>query len=314
MRLSETTRTIVLAASGISLSAPCLADDFRWVTDPATGCALASRSQSPTIAVKWTGPCVDGRAEGRGTAAWSRDGKPSSFFDGEMKGGVPDGRATMTFLQMSDKCYGPNADLCFYQYSGDFQNGTFHGEGRMEYQNGLIEVGRWEAGSQAGVNDNIDQLTGLARNLPRVRRAPGGCRIGAPSDHARLEAFRGRCVDGVAHGPGKVSWTVDGKPYLDYEGNFENGWPHGNGKETVHDRAGCTKCVKTYDGGFVAGKRQGQAMVVYADGDKYVGEFRDGNRVGPTKNMVAQQQAEAERARKEQQAKMALDVGDYACS
>ena len=89
------------------------------VADPKTGCKVWDLYYDPADSISWSGPCVDGLAEGNGVLRWSVGGKPfmrfeggyhvgketghgvsawvnGSRFDGEFRGGLPNGTGTYT--------------------------------------------------------------------------------------------------------------------------------------------------------------------------------------------------------------------------
>lgn len=59
-----------------------------------------------------------------------------------------------------------------------------------------------------------------------------------------------------------------------YEGEIENGKPHGRGKMILKDGSG------TYDGNWVNGAIQGTGTLTSANGDKYVGDFVKAQKMG----------------------------------
>jgi hypothetical protein len=60
-----------------------------------------------------------------------------------------------------------------------------------------------------------------------------------------------------------------------YEGQVEDGLPHGQGKMTDPDG--------TYEGQFQDGKPHGQSKYIYPDGGSYEGHFKDGQAHGQVK-------------------------------
>ena len=61
----------------------------QWLKDGA--CSLFSAGAGPGDTVSWTGPCVDGYAEGLGTATFTHDGQSQIFTASFSHGVIPDG-------------------------------------------------------------------------------------------------------------------------------------------------------------------------------------------------------------------------------
>ena len=61
----------------------------QWLKDG--DCSLYSAGAGPGDTVRWTGECVDGYAEGLGTATFTHDGQTQSFTANFTHGVIPDG-------------------------------------------------------------------------------------------------------------------------------------------------------------------------------------------------------------------------------
>lgn len=61
-------------------------------------------------------------------------------YEGEMRGGAPHGKGTLTF-SVSD---------AYLNYSGNFENGKFHGEGILNWKNGRKHEGEFKLGQIDG--------------------------------------------------------------------------------------------------------------------------------------------------------------------
>ena len=66
---------------------------LHWITD-SHGCKVWDSLPSANESVSWSGPCVDGYAEGKGTLSWFISGQPYGTYEGELKGGHYDGEGT----------------------------------------------------------------------------------------------------------------------------------------------------------------------------------------------------------------------------
>ena len=84
--------------------------------DPRTGCHVWKPLLVPNDAVMWSGPCVRGFAEGRGTAQWTVGGKNTLTYAGEFRAGLLQGPGKMT---------GAGGD----RYEGGYRDGKREGRG-----------------------------------------------------------------------------------------------------------------------------------------------------------------------------------------
>jgi hypothetical protein len=129
------------------------AADPGWAADPKTGCRVWDPHPQPRQSISWSGGCVDGFAEGRGSLRWLRDalsfetdegqwhkgrqiGKgvqtwPTGRYDGELQNGEPAGHGILT--------------LGDARYEGEFENGKPHGIGTLTNSSGIFQ-GAWKDG------------------------------------------------------------------------------------------------------------------------------------------------------------------------
>ena len=93
-----------------------------------------------------------------------------------------------------------------------------------------------------------------------------GCKVLDPyfSDGVTIE-WDGDCVNGKAHGVGKLIKYSNGEYESTYEGEFQNGMVEGKGKFTHKDGS-------VREGNFVAGQMTGKGTA-YKEGYEYVGNF-----------------------------------------
>ena len=69
-----------------------------WISDPHTGCALFDASARSGDAVRWSGRCALGRADGPGTARFTNQGAEFESFTGSFRDGVAeDGDVKVTW-------------------------------------------------------------------------------------------------------------------------------------------------------------------------------------------------------------------------
>jgi lysozyme len=81
------------------------------------------------------------------------------------------------------------------------------------------------------------------------------------------------CLAGCQRIPKPIEWKGGS-----YQGETADGMPQGFGR-IVYPRAGVSG-IATYTGSWVAGKKQGNGILIWMNGDRYVGEFRGNMRYG----------------------------------
>jgi len=67
-----------------------------WITDAKTGCKVWNPAPEAGETVRWSGPCKDGYADGKGTLSWTENGKPGDKFVGAYQGGKRNGHGVLT--------------------------------------------------------------------------------------------------------------------------------------------------------------------------------------------------------------------------
>jgi hypothetical protein len=107
-----------------------------WVTDPATGFKIGWNNNNFILrAASWSGPVVEGKAEGKGTLTVTirdKDGKDlQGRGEAEMIAGLPDGKAA---LEWSDG----------HSYDGYYKAGKRNGKGVMKSSDGQTYDGEWK--------------------------------------------------------------------------------------------------------------------------------------------------------------------------
>jgi hypothetical protein len=107
----------------------------QWLKDG--DCALYSAGAGPGDTVRWTGECVDGYAEGLGTAIFTHDGQTQSFTANFIHGVIPDGHIITHWGQG-------------WSYDGDAVGGRFNGPGILTTNTSDRFEGRWTDGKMNG--------------------------------------------------------------------------------------------------------------------------------------------------------------------
>lgn len=107
-----------------------------WLAD-SKGCKIYNPSPKPNETLTWSGPCLDGIAEGKGTIQYSINGKLGARYEGSLKRGKFDGRGR---LKTSDGAV----------YDGDWSDGQQDGYGEYTAPDGATYRGGWTAGKPDG--------------------------------------------------------------------------------------------------------------------------------------------------------------------
>lgn len=110
--------------------------NLHWITDN-NGCKIWDSMPAPGETVTWTGPCVDGYGEGKGTLTWYVRGERHSVYQGELKGGHYEGRGTQTWPDGA-------------RYDGEWSDERAHGKGTYRAANGEVCTGTWIDGCFQG--------------------------------------------------------------------------------------------------------------------------------------------------------------------
>ena len=107
----------------------------QWLKDGA--CSLFSAGAAAGDAVNWTGPCVDGYAEGLGTATFTHDSQSQSFTATFHHGVIPDGHVITR--------WGAG-----WSYDGETVGGRFQGAGILTTDTSDRFEGQWAEGKMTG--------------------------------------------------------------------------------------------------------------------------------------------------------------------
>ena len=199
---------VLLIVVGVMVAIALLAAPFallrppRWI-QAADNCDVSNPykgKQWRSMRAVWTGPCVDGRAEGDGTLEWFRNGERTMRYSGRMEGGRITGRGERAEYGM--------------RYDGLWKDGILQ-EGTATFPDGRQYRGTWNQGYWAtGV------LT-MPGGWQWDGQWYGGRLTGEGSAKARQGEFKGNWTDGVPQGAG-VFVTRDGRRF---EGTWEDGKP-----------------------------------------------------------------------------------------
>lgn len=193
------------------------------------------------------GLCVDVEKE---------SGTSYKFYRGQIQSGTFTGRGTLVYVN-DDRYEGnlvngrPQGKGMFLavekneRYEGDFRNGFFHGRGIFTYANGDQYTGQFAGGQPHGIGEYVYLLKGK-----------------------RSHAYSGQFYSGIVNGQGVVT-NVNG---LKCTGTFYSNRLVGKGTCTFPAQS----IFKTYTGELRDGRPEGRGTVIYRDGKKYTGQFRNG--------------------------------------
>ncbi len=130
-----------------------------WIADK-NGCKLANPSPKPGETVTWSGPCINGFAQGRGIVQWYVDGKAGVTYEGALARGAASGQGKLTMpdgatyaggwldgkQDGSGKYSAPNGT----RYEGEWKDGVPNGRGIMHSASGEVMDGIWKSGTYVG--------------------------------------------------------------------------------------------------------------------------------------------------------------------
>lgn len=152
----------------------------KWVRASNTNCLIWSSFPREGESVSWSGPVVDGKAEGKGFVQWFTNGIPTTTYEGELKGGRSDGHGTAKGYGQTlegdwkDGCLLLKNMICHYPdgrwYKGENRDGFEGGAGRRNDAGGSAIRGTLQARPIRRLGD-----IGLAQ-WRQDQRAVGGFR------------------------------------------------------------------------------------------------------------------------------------------
>jgi hypothetical protein len=150
----------------------------QWVQDPRTGCLVRGGPLDPGETLRWTGPCPDGKADGRGILQMFSDGAPGHRYEGGWKNGHRHGHGVMMWSNgnryqgnfKDDRFDGrgiaiwANGDW----YDGGWRDGRLHGRGAMIWADGNRYQGTWSDGFRDGTGTHVRANGSADRQVWRI--------------------------------------------------------------------------------------------------------------------------------------------------
>jgi hypothetical protein len=128
--------------------------------DASNGCSVGTFHPQPEESVRWTGPCVGGKAQGRGIAEWSSRGQFFSRSEGEYRAGLREGRVISTTADgtrnESEFRDGKTNGRCIItasdgsRFDGQCADDVYNGTGRAHYAGGDRYYGDFRDGQKDG--------------------------------------------------------------------------------------------------------------------------------------------------------------------
>lgn len=174
------------AALAALLVVPAVSWAEQPVADPDTGCQVRDQYPDPGRAIRWTGACKDGFADGFGVLHWAQDGRPEGHVEGTYLDGRLEGRARVTWTDGR-------------RLVGTFVSGLMNGQGGFRWPDGRRYDGDWKDDRRTGrgiltLPDGSRYVGGFLRNRP----TGDGVFVTADGHHAepRVDA-RGRVTAGA---------------------------------------------------------------------------------------------------------------------
>lgn len=167
-------------------------------------------------------------------------------YEGEWKGGKPDGKGKMTYV---------NGAI----YEGDWKKGQPEGKGKMVYVSGDIYEGEWKEGKHNGKG--------------KITYANGGVYEGkwknGKDSHGKMvytngDIYEGEWENNQPNGQGKMIYTNGNI----YEGDWVKGESHGKGKMIYANG-------NIYEGEWFMGKFFGIGKMIYPNGEIFEGEWKN---------------------------------------
>ena len=160
MRISEkfgTLQGIATATLLNGLLAVASAHAGAWVADAKSGCQVWNPNPQLEETVAWSGSCLNGRAEGRGTVQWVRGGVAGEIDEGDWRDGRQVNKGTQSWS--SGRYEGELAEgepnghgvltLRRLRYEGDFRDGKPNGTGTLTAGAETVR-GTWKDGCLQG--------------------------------------------------------------------------------------------------------------------------------------------------------------------
>jgi len=238
-------RIIVLTCLSLLLSAPIYAIG-EWISDIKSGCKVWNYHPTTNETITYIGNCVDGKANGKGSITWYKDGNKIGLSKGEYIDGRINGNCSYT---------GFESGIMTRHIKGECKDGLLNGKGsETRYKNSEIES-VYIGGHKDGKFHGEGTYTTIE---------------GGKGIH-----YRGEFNDGVPCRNGLTTVYIDKITIMQIEGDFMHG--SGNGLVKLYENG---KVYNQYEGALKNNVFHGKGTLIDADGNKYIGSFQNGKKHG----------------------------------
>ncbi|HWF63626.1 MAG TPA: hypothetical protein VN685_03325 [Rhizomicrobium sp.] len=230
-----------LAAAMLSCAAPRAFADFdtHWLVDSNSGCSLFDANAKAGDDVSWSGGCMDGLANGKGTAVFTNDGKQFESFTGNFSKGIAqDGPVSVSWgggwhydgEEVAGQFSGAGVLMndARDRFEGTWSAGKMNGHGTLTRANGEHYDGQWKDDLPDGQGTltradgkvvkgifhdgkleeaTLDSSQALKPNTDGVMKDSGDVKKDDAKDDAKKDIPEARAFEGIS---GKMLTGVDG--------------------------------------------------------------------------------------------------------
>ena len=223
---------------------------------------------------KYVGEFKDNERYGQGTFTWADGDK----YVGDFKDAKMHGQGTYT--------YGPNSEWAGDKYVGEYKDNQYYGQGTFTYADGEKYVGEFKEGKRNGKGTftylSGDKYVGEYKDDKRYGQGTYTFKSGVIwVGEWKNSELNGYAIKYYATGDiNQEGIFKDGK-FL-YAQNSKHPPCPSDQTENYHDCYGTYVFANgdTYVGEYKDNKYYGQGTYTYANGDKYVGEYKKGKQSG----------------------------------
>ncbi len=143
---------------------------------------------------------------------------------------------------------------------GSWKNGKINEKGERIFLDGRVYLGEWKNGKPNGNGELTVPDLWDPGFIPEE-----GEDVIVTINYDLVEKYNGEWRDGKRHGFGKTTWATEDY----YEGEYKNDIRNGKGTLFGHNWG-------EYNGGWKNNKTHGEGTLTLLDGEKWIGEFKEG--------------------------------------
>lgn len=208
------------------------------------------KDYSNSLFLQYVGEFKKGKRHGNGKYFMNE----GHYYDGMFNEGKITGKGKMVW---TSSC----------TYEGDFVDGKKEGHGVFTWSDNQVYDGNWKNDKRDGVGKQYNSIGVLVYEGDWKEDSPNG--IGT-IHYDSGSYYMGDVVHNKREGKGK---QYNEQNCIEYDGEWINDQPHGYGIFYYDDH-----CI--YEGQWVHGERDGTGRFVYANGNYFIGHFKNGYREG----------------------------------